>query len=115
LIDAPALERVLDNLVSNAVKFSSPGGHVRVEVRQEGSAAAISVTDSGPGIPEEDRPRLFRKFARLRPRPTAGESSSGLGLYITKRLVDAMGGSIAISSPPEGGATFVVMLQAASV
>lgn len=115
LLDEPALSRVLDNLVSNAVKFSSPGGHVRVRVAREGSAAAITVTDSGPGISEEDRPRLFRKFARLRPRPTAGESSSGLGLYITKRLVDAMGGSIAISSPPEGGAAFVVTLQAASV
>lgn len=112
--DQQALERVLDNLLSNAVKFSSPGGMVGVQVSRTGAMAAIAVSDSGPGIADTDRPLLFRKFARLRPRPTAGESSSGLGLYITKQLVDAMGGSIAVSSAAGQGATFTVTLSAAA-
>lgn len=114
LHDQQALERVLDNLVSNAVKFSPPGGAVRVRLTREGAMTAIAVSDSGPGISDADRPLLFRKFARLRPRPTAGESSSGLGLYITKQLVDAMGGSIAVSGSAGTGATFTVSLPAAS-
>lgn len=111
--DPLALERVLDNLVSNAVKFSLPGGQVRVRVWQDGAVAAIAVSDSGPGISDSDRPLLFRKFARLRPRPTAGETSSGLGLYITKQLVEAMGGSIAVAGAGPG-ATFTVSLPLAS-
>jgi signal transduction histidine kinase len=113
LHDQQALERVLDNLVSNAVKFSPPGGTVRLRVTREGGMAAIAVSDSGPGIPDSDRQLLFRKFARLRPRPTAGESSSGLGLYITKQLVDAMGGTIVVSGSDGSGATFTVSLPAA--
>lgn len=110
--DPQALERVLDNLVSNAVKFSPPGGQVRVRVWQDGAVAAIAVSDSGPGISDSERPLLFRKFARLRPKPTAGETSSGLGLYISKQLVDAMDGSIAVGAGP--GATFTVSLPLAS-
>jgi signal transduction histidine kinase len=112
--DQQALERVLDNLVSNAVKFSPPGGTVRVHLTRAGAMAAIAVSDTGPGIADAERPLLFRKFARLRPKPTAGENSSGLGLYITKQLVDAMGGSIAVSGGPGQGATFTVSLPAAT-
>lgn len=113
--DQLALERVLDNLVSNAVKFSPQGGAVHVRVTRNGAMAAIAVSDSGPGISEADRDMLFRKFARLRPRPTAGEPSSGLGLYITKQLVDAMEGSIVVSGGAGSGATFTVSLPAGSV
>jgi signal transduction histidine kinase len=113
MLDAHALGRVLDNLGSNAIKFSPRGGTVRVRVQagRNGHGPAIAVSDTGPGIGEEERPRLFRKFARLRARPTEGESSSGLGLYIVKRLVDAMGGSIAVSGAAGEGATFTVTLQ----
>jgi signal transduction histidine kinase len=113
--DPQALERVLDNLVSNAVKFSPPGGAVHVRASNGGAMAAIAVSDSGPGIGAADRDKLFRKFARLRPRPTAGEPSSGLGLYITKQLVDAMKGSISVSGDAGTGATFTVSLPAGSV
>lgn len=113
--DRQALERVLDNLVSNAVKFSPPGGAVQVRLSHTGTRTAIAVSDSGPGIPEMEREMLFRKFARLRPRPTAGEPSSGLGLYITKQLVDGMGGTIAVTGGAGTGATFTVTLPAASV
>lgn len=115
LHDPQALERVLDNLLSNAVKFSPQGGTVAVKVTSDAGAATIAVSDSGPGIAEAERSRLFRKFARLRARPTAGESSSGLGLYITKQLVDAMGGSIVVGGAAGQGATFTVTLPAVSV
>lgn len=110
--DPQALERVLDNLLSNAVKFSPSDGQVKVRAWQDGANAAIAVSDSGPGISDADRPMLFRKFARLRSRPTAGEASSGLGLYITKQLVDAMGGTINVSDAGPG-ATFTVSLPLA--
>jgi signal transduction histidine kinase len=111
--DPQALGRVIDNLVSNAIKFSPPGASVRVAVvpGEDGAGPRIQVTDGGPGISEAERPRLFRKFARLRAKPTGGESSSGLGLYIVKRLVDAMGGSIDVTSADGGGATFTVTLS----
>jgi signal transduction histidine kinase len=112
MLDAKALERVLDNLGSNAVKFSPPSGrvHVRVQHGDPATGPVIAITDSGPGISDDDRSGLFRKFARLRARPTAGESSSGLGLYIVKRLVDDMGGTIAVGGLPGEGATFTVTL-----
>ena len=114
--DALALARVLDNLLSNAVKFSAAGGSVNVRVERRGTGASIQVSDSGPGFSKEERLRLFRKFARLSARPTGGESSSGLGLYISKRLMDAMGGTIATLAPVEGiGSTFEVTLKGASV
>jgi len=114
MLDSHALGRVLDNLGSNAVKFSPRGGRVRVRVIPGGPGAGptITLTDSGPGIREEDRARMFRKFARLRAKPTDGESSSGLGLYIVRRLVDAMGGAIAVSGGAGEGATFAVSLSA---
>ena len=111
--DPQALGRVIDNLGSNAIKFSPRGSSVRVTVSPgvNGDGPRIVVSDSGPGIADEDRPRLFRKFARLRAQPTAGESSSGLGLYIVKRLVDAMGGSIVVQAAEGGGASFIVTLS----
>ncbi|MGE3276598.1 MAG: sensor histidine kinase [Vicinamibacterales bacterium] len=109
-VDAQALGRVLDNLLSNALKFTPPGGDVHVAMRSAGGSIAIVVADSGPGIAECDRPRLFSKFGRLRPRPTDGEGSSGLGLYIVKRLVEAMGGTVVVESSSDRGATFVVSL-----
>lgn len=117
MLDARALERVLDNLGSNAIKFSPRSGrvHIRVQQGDAGSGPAIAVSDTGPGIADDDRSRLFRKFARLRARPTDGESSSGLGLYIVKRLVDEMGGTIAVAGSPGEGATFTVTLAPPSV
>jgi len=116
MLDAHALGRVLDNLGSNAIKFSPRGGrvHVRVIAGHDGAGPTITISDSGPGIRQEDRAKMFRKFARLRAKPTDGESSSGLGLYIVKRLIDAMGGAIAVSGDAGEGATFAVSLAAGS-
>ena len=104
--DPDRLDQLMDNLISNAVKYSPPGSTVRVSARRIDSAWRVSVQDEGPGITEQDRQRLFHDFARLSARPTGGEKSIGLGLAIARRIVDAHGGQIGVDSEPGHGATF---------
>jgi signal transduction histidine kinase len=106
LADPSALGRVIQNLVSNALKFSPTGSLVQVRLVSHGEMARVEIEDRGPGISETDQRRLFAKFAKLSARPTAGESSTGLGLSIVKRLVDAMGGRVGCCSVPDNVATF---------
>jgi two-component system sensor histidine kinase/response regulator len=111
LADREALAQVLDNLISNAIKFSPPGKTVRVSVAPNGtSGAVLRVQDQGPGFSEEDKSRMFRRYCRLSARPTAGEPSTGLGLSIVSKLVQAMGGELHCQSVPGHGATFLVTL-----
>jgi signal transduction histidine kinase len=108
--DPGAIQQVVENVVSNAVKFSPWGSTVVVSVRPDGGSGVVEVEDEGPGVSEADRARLFAKFARLSARPTGGESSTGLGLSIVKTLTEAMGGTVALESPPGRGARFCVRL-----
>lgn len=108
--DRSALEQILGNLLSNAVKFSPPGRTIAVRVERAGDGFALSVADQGPGFTEEDKARLFRRYTRLSAKPTGGEPSTGLGLSIVKKLVDALGGSVSCESPGGKGACFVVRL-----
>ncbi len=101
---------VLENLVSNGVKYTPTGGTVTVRLRSRAKKLAIEVEDTGQGIPEEDIPRLFGRFATLGSRPTGGESSTGLGLYIVKKYLDQMNGTIRYERATGGGARFVVEL-----
>lgn len=106
-----SLSRILDNLLSNAIKFSPKGKEIHVSALQNGDGdIQISVRDDGPGISEADQRKLFKRFQRLSARPTAGESSTGLGLAITKTLVEKMGGSISLQSSLGQGAEFTVKL-----
>jgi len=107
-VDETHIQRVVDNLVSNAVKFSPPGSSVRVTVRCEDAWAEVRVADDGPGLTEADRKHLFDKLARLSATPTAGESSTGIGLHISKQLVDRHHGELYAVSQPGKGATFVM-------
>ena len=104
--DPLRLRQVLDNLISNAVKYSPPGSTVWVGAEHKDDCWQVSVRDQGPGLTEDDRPRLFNNFARLSARPTGGEKSVGLGLAITRRVVEAHGGEINVDSVPGKGATF---------
>lgn len=119
--DSIALSQIMDNLLSNALKYSPRGGLVRVRVEKTANhgtnnsfAYIFSVQDEGQGLTEEDKTKLFGKFARLSAQPTGGEHSTGLGLSIVKRMVDAMHGRVWCESEVGKGATFFVALPAAS-
>ncbi len=113
--DAEGIRQVVDNLVSNAIKFSPPGGTVTVATAGvQGEFVRFSVADSGPGFSTEDATKLFRRYGRLSARPTAGEPSTGLGLSIVKRLVEAMHGKISLESQPGDGALFLVLMPLAT-
>jgi signal transduction histidine kinase len=106
LADPDFLDQSLDNLISNALKFSPFGSHVTVRCTWEESSGLFEVCDQGPGLAPEDRNRLFTRFAQLSAKPTDGEKSLGLGLSITKHMVEAMGGTVGVDSPAGGGAVF---------
>ena len=108
--DALALRRVIDNLISNALKFSQPGTIVFVRILSVDQAVYICVQDQGPGISKADQQKLFRKFQKLSARPTSGESSTGLGLAIVKGLVERMKGEITVNSELGKGTEFVIRL-----
>jgi signal transduction histidine kinase len=112
-IDSARFGQVIDNLVSNAIKFSPSGTAVRVALQSENGSFAFSVQDQGPGIPEADRKLLFRSFQKLSARPTGGEKSTGLGLAIVKKIVDAHGGTIDVESGSGGGTRFTVTAPSA--
>jgi signal transduction histidine kinase len=102
--------RVMENLLSNALKFSEPGKQVNVDITSDGSRVEIAVADEGPGLSADDLSKLYQKFTKLTPRPTGGESSQGLGLSIVKTLANCMGGDVRCESVLEKGSTFVVTL-----
>lgn len=108
LADSNAITQILDNLVSNAIKFSPGDKKVTVSVIEDGGKVTCTVKDSGPGISTEDMTKLFKKFSRLTARPTAGESSTGLGLSIAKKLTEEMHGTIRCESELGNGAAFIL-------
>jgi signal transduction histidine kinase len=110
--DRDRLEQVLQNLLSNAVKYSPEGGRVLVRAEQRGTEAVVSVTDQGPGVAPEDIARLFQRFSRLESAVASSVKGLGLGLYISRRLVEAHGGRIWAESSGSG-ATFAFALPLA--
>jgi signal transduction histidine kinase len=108
--DREYLKRIMENLVSNAIKFSPHGSNIYLKVKEVNMQLYISVKDEGPGIGEEDHKRLFKKFQRLSARPTGGESSTGLGLSIVKLLTERLGGRIMVNSVEGKGSEFIVVL-----
>jgi signal transduction histidine kinase len=113
--DPHRISQAIDNLISNAVKFSPTGTNIYVDLYQSDSRAVFSVHDEGPGIPYEEQALLFSEFHRLSIRPTAGETSTGLGLAITKRIMEAHGGSIEFESREGQGSVFSLLLPADNV
>jgi signal transduction histidine kinase len=110
LLDPRKMRQVIDNLLSNAVKYSPPGSVVSVEIATEGATCSVSVRDQGPGIPENERDRLFQDFGRTSVRPTGGEKSTGLGLAICRKIVEAHRGTITAANLPDRGCIFRVTL-----
>lgn len=112
MLDTAKMRQVVDNLLSNAVKYSPPGSAITVKlaVNDAAKTCSFAVQDQGPGIPENERHRLFKDFSRLSVLPTGGEKSTGLGLAICRKIVEAHSGSIAAENLPARGCEFRVTL-----
>jgi two-component system, sensor histidine kinase and response regulator len=108
--DKVAVAAVLDNLVSNAIKYSPPNGEIRVEVKTTPRGAACTVTDNGPGLSEADKANIFQRGAQLSAKPTGGEPSTGYGLSVAKEFTDHLGGEISCVSELGKGASFTFVL-----
>ena len=109
-VDPRRMSQVLDNLLSNAVKYSPDGGSVRVSLRRSSSALTLEVADTGIGMSEEEQKQVFTKFFRSRGALSSAIPGAGLGLVITKNIVEAHGGSLTFSSTPGVGSVFTVVL-----
>ncbi len=109
-VDLSRFEQILGNLISNAAKYGERGTEIRIHIRQESDRVQISVSNKGPGISPEEIPRLFQRFTRTRTARRSFVQGVGLGLYITKGLVEAHGGKIWVESTPGETTTFYFTL-----
>jgi signal transduction histidine kinase len=113
LADRARFSQVLSNLLSNAIKYSPPGSTVILWSEMQNGLVRTHISDQGTGIPVDERQKLFTEFGKLSTRPTAGESSTGLGLWIVKHMVSLQNGAVGVDCPPEGGSIFWVDLPTA--
>jgi two-component system, OmpR family, sensor histidine kinase BaeS len=113
LVDGDHLTEILLNLLDNALRHTPEGGRIEVTGTRDGNSVHLSIADSGPGIPPEDRERVFERFYRVDPSRSAATGGSGLGLAIVRSLVEAHGGTIAVDERPGGGARFTLTLPLA--
>ncbi len=109
-IDGQRVGQVLRNLLSNAINFTPEGGEITISVKQTGDEVAVSVGDSGPGIPPEDLPYIFERFYRVDKSRSRATGGSGLGLTIARRLIEAHGGQLTVESTPGKGSVFTISL-----
>lgn len=109
--DTLFLIQIFENLISNALKFSGRGKEVRIRMEEQGGYVVISIRDQGPGLTEEDKSLLFKKFQRLSAKPTDGENSTGLGLSIVKKYVELMNGIVWCESEAGKGAEFLIKFK----
>ena len=112
--DMVRLQEAMDNVVSNAIKYSPFDKPIEVLVERVESNVRFTVRDEGPGLTKDDRKRLFGRFQRLSAQPTGGESSNGLGLSIVKQIVELHGGTVVVESNPGQGATFILEFESCS-
>jgi signal transduction histidine kinase len=108
LLDPHRFEQVLDNLFENALRFTPEGGEILLRCKRDGDRLSVALRDTGPGVDPSDLPRVFEKFYRGDRDGAGPKGSAGLGLYVSKLLVEAQGGDISIRNHPDGGceATF---------
>jgi signal transduction histidine kinase len=112
--DEVRLQEAMKNLVNNALKYSPHGETVEVRVTRSEETVRFSVSDSGPGLEEDDLDRLFKPFQRLAQQPTDGEVSLGLGLYLVKEIIGRHEGEVDVETTRREGSTFTLILPAAS-
>jgi signal transduction histidine kinase len=112
--DAQMLRQVLQNLVSNAIKYTPQGGHIHVDISNDGAEVRCAVTDTGIGVPEEARSRLFEKFFRAENVSKVETEGTGLGLYIVRLIVERAHGRIWFEPADSGGSRFLIALPLAT-
>jgi signal transduction histidine kinase len=108
--DKLRIKEVIENLITNAIKYSEKGKEILVKLSKSDGFIIIAVKDQGPGFSNEDLEKIYGKFQRLSARPTANESSSGLGLFITKQIIDRLKGIINLESTPGEGSKFSIKI-----
>jgi signal transduction histidine kinase len=108
--DEAQMERVITNLIGNAIKYTPEGGTIRVTTARRNGNVAVAVRDTGRGIPADELPHLFEKYRRVREKHRT--EGTGLGLFIAKTIVEAHGGEIEVESAPGAGSTFTLLLPA---
>ena len=109
--DEDLLSQVWNNLIHNSIKFTPPAGSIHVTLRSHDSQVEVSVSDSGPGIAEEDQARIFERFYKAdKSRTQSGSSGSGLGLAIVRKIIELHNGSISVKSASGAGTSFKVSL-----
>ena len=108
--DEARITQIITNLLTNAAKFTPPGGQVTLTTRADCASARLTVADTGPGIPPADLPHIFERFWRG---PAASRSGSDIGLAVAAELAAAHGGTVTAASPPGSGAVFTLTLPAA--
>jgi signal transduction histidine kinase len=110
--DRARLQQVLSNLLSNALKYSSPDTTVTLWSEAHQGRVRIHIADQGPGIPADEQGRLFKEFSKLSNKPTGDESSTGLGLWIVKHMMELQNGTVGVECPSDGGSIFWIELAA---
>ena len=111
MTDRQIFERIAENLLNNAIKYTPAGKKVTVSLAKENTGLVLTIADEGVGIAADELPYLFTKYARISSKPTAGENSTGLGLSIVKRLAEELGAEVKVKSTPGEGSTFWVVFN----
>jgi signal transduction histidine kinase len=109
--DPHRMRQVLGNLIDNAIRHTKPGGNIELAARADASGVTFRVSDDGEGIAPEDLPHVFDRFYRADPARRRSDTGSGLGLSISRRLVEMHGGTITVKSAPGQGTTFTITLS----
>ncbi|MDO9081274.1 MAG: ATP-binding protein, partial [Desulfuromonadales bacterium] len=112
LADEVRLTQVIENLLGNAIKYSPQGTLIRMDGSVKDGYFVVTVTDQGPGLTDQQRAQIFDKFYRVDSSNRA-PSGTGLGLYISRAIVDAHGGTLEVENAPEGGSSFIVSIPLA--
>lgn len=108
--DSYVLEKVLSNVLSNAIKFPEDGTEVKIKMEQRGEEVIIFYEDGGPGISDEELPMIFEKYTKLSTQPTMGESTTGLGMYLARKFIELIDGKIEIEKASDNGGLRVRIL-----
>lgn len=109
-VDTPTIRMVIENIIDNASKYSYEGQHISISIKEERGVCTVSVRDEGVGISREDKAKLFQKFTRINNPLSTMVGGSGLGLYWAKKIVDLHSGEVCVSSRPNKGSTFTIVL-----